>query len=90
MSSNKSKNGFMQFCHHQKRLDPSLSDLSLPQLVERCSGLWESLSLAEKGSFKRSVSSLSIIFLKSHNISYSEVILGEQSTEDWEAAASLR
>ena len=61
--SGKSKNGFIQFCHYQKRVDPSLSSLSLPQLVERCSPLWESLSLAEKGSFKRSVqSSLSLPF----------------------------
>ena len=55
--SSKSKNGFVQFCYHQKRQDPSLSTLSLPQLVERCSPLWDSLTPGEKANFKRSVRS---------------------------------
>ena len=58
MSNKKSKNGFMDFCFYQQRLDASLSKFSVPQLVEKCSPIWEALTPGERMNFKRLVSSL--------------------------------
>ena len=47
--------GFMDFCLHQQRLDRAMADLRPAELVERCSPIWDSLTLTEKNSFKRQV-----------------------------------
>ena len=46
----------MDFCLHQQRLDRAMADLRPAELVERCSPIWDSLTLTEKNSFKRQVS----------------------------------
>ena len=53
MSNKKTKNGFMDFCFHQQRLNASLSKASVPQLVEKCAPIWDSLTAGEKTNFKR-------------------------------------
>ena len=53
MANKKTKNGFMEFCFHQQRVNASLSNSSVPQLVEKCSPIWEALSPGERSNFKR-------------------------------------